>query len=227
MDECRRSPRRSASRTRASPYAALPKAMLRAGTRSSTGCPRATFFHRSGWRAILEDVFRHRTHYLLAERSGEVTGVLPLAEVRSRLFGHALVSLPFCVYGGPASDEPQASSALIDEAARARPIAATFRTSSCATAKSCAPDWPRQDLYVTFRKDLAAGRRSQPRSHSAQAAGDGAQGHEARPAQRDRTTIPIASSPCMPTTCIATARRPCRSATFDACARRSGPTARC
>ncbi len=44
--------------------------------------------------------FGHPTHYLLAERDGAICGVLPLAEVRSRLFGHALVSTPFCVYGG-------------------------------------------------------------------------------------------------------------------------------
>jgi len=44
-----------------------------------------------------------RTHYLVAERGSEIVGVLPLAEVKSRLFGHALTSLPFCVYGGPAA----------------------------------------------------------------------------------------------------------------------------
>src|SRR5690606_15368742 len=63
-------------------------------------CPDASFFHRIGWRTVLEEVFRHRTHYLLAEREAELIGVLPLAEVRSRLFGHALTSLPFGVYGG-------------------------------------------------------------------------------------------------------------------------------
>ena len=64
-------------------------------------CGDATFFHRAGWRHILDDVLRHRCHYLIAERSDVVCGVLPLSEVRSRLFGHALVSLPLCVYGGP------------------------------------------------------------------------------------------------------------------------------
>src|SRR5690606_37420182 len=58
-------------------------------------CPQATFFHRIGWRDIIGDVFRHRTHYLLAERGDRIVGVLPLAQVRSRLFGHSLVSLPF------------------------------------------------------------------------------------------------------------------------------------
>ena len=55
----------------------------------------ATFFHRIGWREIIEQEFHHRTHYLIAERDGDIVGVLPLAEVKSRLFGHALVSLPF------------------------------------------------------------------------------------------------------------------------------------
>src|SRR6185437_4458206 len=79
-------------------------------------CESATFFHRIGWRTILENVFRHRCHYLLATRDDNVCGVLPLAEVRSRLFGHSLVSLPFCVYGGPAANDTAARNALIDTA---------------------------------------------------------------------------------------------------------------
>ena len=46
-------------------------------------CPEATFFHRIGWRTLLEQEFRHRTHYLLAERSGALCGVLPVALNRS------------------------------------------------------------------------------------------------------------------------------------------------
>jgi len=86
-------------------------------------CPEATFFHRIAWREIIEDVFRHRTHYLVAERGAAIAGVLPLAEVRSRLFGHALVSLPFAVYGGPAATDDAAAHALIDAAAK---LAATL-----------------------------------------------------------------------------------------------------
>src|SRR5690606_4994895 len=35
----------------------------------------ATFFHRSGWRDILEEEFGHRTHYLVAERGPAIVGV--------------------------------------------------------------------------------------------------------------------------------------------------------
>src|SRR5207249_2691226 len=67
------------------------------------GCVEATFFHRIGWRHIIESVFHHRSHYLLAERHGVVFGWLPFAAVSLRLFVLALVSLPVCVYVRPAS----------------------------------------------------------------------------------------------------------------------------
>jgi FemAB-related protein (PEP-CTERM system-associated) len=116
-------------------------------------CPEATFFHKGGWRTILEKTFRHRAHYLLAERGETIVGVLPLAEVRSRLFGDSLASLPFCVYGGPAATDPAASDALIDAAAElARALRVPYL--ELRNRKPLRPDWPRQELYVTFRKEL-------------------------------------------------------------------------
>jgi FemAB-related protein (PEP-CTERM system-associated) len=116
-------------------------------------CPGATFFHASGWRTVIERVFHHRTHYLLAERGSEIAGVLPLAEVRSRLFGNSLVSLPFAVYGGPAA---------IDDVAQQRLVAAAVELAETLAVdhlelRNCTPTcagWPKQDLYVTFRKSL-------------------------------------------------------------------------
>ena len=67
------------------------------------GCGEATFFHRAGWKNVIERAFGHRTYYLYAEAAGRIEGVLPLAEVKSLLFGHTLTSLPFCVYGGVAA----------------------------------------------------------------------------------------------------------------------------
>jgi hypothetical protein len=60
-------------------------------------CPSATFFHRAGWQRILRDVFKHPTHYLYAHEAGRITGVLPMAHVKTMLFGNALTSLPFAV----------------------------------------------------------------------------------------------------------------------------------
>ena len=67
-------------------------------------CPAATFFHRSGWQRLIREIFRHRTYFLYAERAGVVEGILPLAHVRSLLFGNGLISLPFAVYGGIAAN---------------------------------------------------------------------------------------------------------------------------
>jgi len=116
-------------------------------------CRDATFFHRIGWREIIEDVFGHRCHYLVAECDGRWSGVMPLAVIRSRLFGHALVSLPFAVYGGPAADDAESARAL---AAAASDLARTLGVDYLEvrnTQTQCS-EWPRQDLYVTFRKAI-------------------------------------------------------------------------
>lgn len=53
---------------------------------------------------MISKVFGHKHHYLLAESDNQLVGVLPLFEQKSRLFGHALISTPFCVYGGAVAD---------------------------------------------------------------------------------------------------------------------------
>src|SRR5476649_691903 len=63
-------------------------------------CPQATFFHRAGWQTVIEQAFGHPTWFFYAEIDGEIAAVLPLAQIRSRLFGNTLCALPFCVYGG-------------------------------------------------------------------------------------------------------------------------------
>jgi len=115
--------------------------------------PEATFFHRAGWKRVIEDAFGHRTHFLLAEQDGEVAGVLPLAEIRSLLFGHSLGSLPFCAYGGIVADHDAAYRAL-DAAAQA--LAQQLQVGALEYRSLAARhgDWPTKDLYVTFRKPI-------------------------------------------------------------------------
>ena len=92
-------------------------------------CPQATFFHRAGWQHLLEQVFGHRTHYLCAVADNRITGVLPLAHVKSVLFGNALTSLPFAVYGGVAAGDEASAAAAARSAAGSltRRPPATFR----------------------------------------------------------------------------------------------------
>lgn len=116
-------------------------------------CPKATFFHRAGWQQVIERAFGHKTWFLYAESEGLIQGVLPLAEINSRLFGHALISLPFCVYGGIAAVSESAAEAL-DRTAQE--IARQQRVDHLEyrSLKPMHPDWPSKDLYVTFRKAI-------------------------------------------------------------------------
>ncbi|MCX2865034.1 FemAB family PEP-CTERM system-associated protein [Paucibacter sp. PLA-PC-4] len=116
-------------------------------------CPQATFFHRAGWQRLVGEIFGHRCFFLYAEREGRIEGVLPLAQVKSMLFGHALVSLPFGVYGGVAAETEAAADALEDEAQRiAKELGADHLELRHVRPRHS--DWPRQDLYVTFRKEI-------------------------------------------------------------------------
>ncbi|HMO46557.1 MAG TPA: FemAB family PEP-CTERM system-associated protein [Rubrivivax sp.] len=119
------------------------------------GCAQATFFHRAGWQRILNRVFRHATYYLYAQREGGIEGVLPLAHVNSLLFGNALVSLPFAVYGGVAAANDAAAQALEAEAQRlAQQLGVAHLELRHVQPRHA--DWPRQELYVTFRKPILA-----------------------------------------------------------------------
>jgi FemAB-related protein (PEP-CTERM system-associated) len=75
-----------------------------------------SFFHLSGWKKVIEQSFNHACYFLYAEIEGEICGVLPLVEVKSKLFGHALISTPFCVYGGAIANSPEIVRSLEQEA---------------------------------------------------------------------------------------------------------------
>ena len=64
--------------------------------------PGWTHYHLFGWQGILQNVLGHECAYLAdVGPGGEQLGVLPLVHVRSVLFGHYLMSMPFLNYGGP------------------------------------------------------------------------------------------------------------------------------
>jgi FemAB-related protein (PEP-CTERM system-associated) len=118
-----------------------------------TNASEASFFHRAGWREVIERAFGHRTHYLYAEDGGRIAGVLPLVELRSLLFGHALISTPFCVYGGVAAESATARAALTERACElARELGVSYLELRHLAAQN--PDWPTKSLYVTFRKPI-------------------------------------------------------------------------
>ncbi len=116
--------------------------------------PGATMFHLSGWARVMEEGFGHAAHFVLAEQDGAVVGVLPLARMKTRLFGDALISTPFCVYGGPVAVQPEAMDALAEHALdlmrRLGVPSVEFRHLGPPPL-----DWPeRPPLYATFRKPI-------------------------------------------------------------------------
>lgn len=115
----------------------------------------ATFFHLSGWRQVIEQAFGHRSHYLYAERDGQVVGILPLMHIDSRLFGNALISNAFCVYGGIVADDELAFAALCQQA---RQLAGELGVDylEMRNRQRNHPDWPSKPLYATFIKTLEA-----------------------------------------------------------------------
>lgn len=118
-----------------------------------TAAPEGTFFHLAEWQDVLREAFGHRSYYLLAERDGEICGVLPLALVSSVLFGRALISTPFCVYGGIVASDHAAHAALTEEAcALAQRLNVDYM--EFRNRRQQHPSWPSKDLYVTFRKAI-------------------------------------------------------------------------
>jgi len=64
-----------------------------------------THFHLYGWRSVITRVFGHECLYLVArDDTRQIRGTLPLVRIKSLLFGHYLVSVPFLNYGGPLGD---------------------------------------------------------------------------------------------------------------------------
>ena len=119
--------------------------------------PSGTFFHLSGWRSIIEKTLGHKYICLVARRQGSVSGVLPVARVRSRLFGDGLVSLPLAVYGGICADDEESHAALLHAGSE---LAAGFRVKYLELrnrAERFVTSLPGRDLYVTFTQDLRPG----------------------------------------------------------------------
>jgi FemAB-related protein (PEP-CTERM system-associated) len=77
-----------------------------------------SFYHRYDWRAINANAFGHRSAYLAAVDGDEFAGVLPIVQLKSRLFGNIACSLPFVNYAGVLARSDDAQNTLLQEAQR-------------------------------------------------------------------------------------------------------------
>lgn len=119
-------------------------------------CPEATFFHKAGWRRVIEKSFNQKTYFLFAEENGEIQAILPLVHVRSAIFGSGLISTAFTVGGGSAAVNEAARRALDNRAQRlCADLHADYVEYRGVTR---APEgWARRDdLYYSFSRNIAA-----------------------------------------------------------------------
>jgi FemAB-related protein (PEP-CTERM system-associated) len=113
----------------------------------------ATCFHLSEWAALSKILCGWEPHYLFAEEHGTIQAVLPLVHVKSRIARGALVSTPFCVYGGVVAVNESCREILENAAAElARDIDVTHLEVRQVTQTN--PRWHSSDLYCSFKKPL-------------------------------------------------------------------------
>ncbi len=116
--------------------------------------PSSSFCHRSEWKSIIESVYKLKTHYMYAEENGDIVGILPLAEIKSLLFGHTLISTPFCVYGGVCSDSIEATEILTNEAALlAKQLNVDYI--ELRNVSNNQSNWQYKNFYHTFQKEIS------------------------------------------------------------------------
>lgn len=85
-----------------------------------------TCYHLSGWRGVFEKTYGYQTYYLWATQSQnrdnidnseqDIAGILPLALIRSRLFGRFIISLPFFDRVGVLACSKDTEKALLEKA---------------------------------------------------------------------------------------------------------------
>lgn len=65
----------------------------------------ASVYHLLAWKPLIEKTFGHECLYYFAENEqGNICGVLPSVNLKSKLFGNFIVSMPFFNYGGVIAD---------------------------------------------------------------------------------------------------------------------------
>lgn len=105
--------------------------------------PKATLYHLSGWKNVIERTYGHKTYYLIAVQDNQpgltnssnprnqhdpdyelsstdcqlnTVGILPLVHLKHFIFGNGLISMPFFDLGGILADDEEVEKALLLEA---------------------------------------------------------------------------------------------------------------
>jgi len=113
-----------------------------------------TFFHLAEWKNILQEIYNIPAYFLYAVRDNHLCAVLPLAYVKSYLFGNVLASTPFCVYGGAIGQDEEALAALEEHAILlSEQLGADYL--ELRNINRHKDNWITKDHYFTFRKFIS------------------------------------------------------------------------
>ena len=78
--------------------------------------PDAAAYHLFAWKEAVEQGYRHKTYYFIAEQNNQIQGVFPLVYFKIPFMAGTLVALPFCDVGTVLGDNPEILKKLIAEA---------------------------------------------------------------------------------------------------------------
>lgn len=111
-------------------------------------------YHLDAWRRVVATAFGHSgDRWIARDGGGAIRGVLAVDYLKSRLFGHYGVSVPFGNYGGALADDETITEALMDAAGfRAADLGLDhieFRDAEPHTGR-----WPVRDTKVIMRRPL-------------------------------------------------------------------------
>ena len=117
--------------------------------------PHGTPFHLTAWKRSIEETFRYRSFYVIAQdERGRIKGVLPLFLVRNLLLHKMLISSPFAVYGGILADSGESRLALRNYATElGRKLGVHSIELRNAYPEQCTGS-PNVHRYVTFTQEV-------------------------------------------------------------------------
>ncbi len=117
--------------------------------------PGATMAHAEPWLTVISRGLGHQDRSLIAERDGEVCGVLPMMLLSHWLFGTFHVSLPWLDYGGVIADDPDTCQLLLQAATtQAGADGASFI--ELRSVERVRPELPTRDDKVTLVLELGS-----------------------------------------------------------------------
>jgi len=76
----------------------------------------SSYVHHSAWRETIENVYGHKSYYIMAFCKNKVVGVLPLFLISIPLMGKLLASGLYSSYGGICADNVDVAGSLMNEA---------------------------------------------------------------------------------------------------------------